>query len=73
MPKFLKKPENVECLEFDDIKFETTVSGKPEPTVEWYSQFLYAYGRFTNIHLTLILLLNFLKKVIIIIYTKISV
>jgi len=35
MPKFLKKPENVECVEFDDIKFETTVSGKPEPTVEW--------------------------------------
>jgi len=36
MPKFVKKPENVECIEFDDVKFETTVSGKPEPTVEWY-------------------------------------
>jgi len=36
MPKFMKKPENVDCIEFDDVKFETTVSGKPEPTVEWY-------------------------------------
>jgi len=35
MPKYLKKPENVECIEFDDVKFETTVSGKPQPTVEW--------------------------------------
>ena len=32
----MKKPENVDCIEFDDVKFETTVSGKPEPTVEWY-------------------------------------
>jgi len=36
MPKILKKPENVECTEFDDVKFEISVSGKPEPTVEWY-------------------------------------
>jgi len=36
MPKFMKKPDNVDCIEFDDVKFETTVSGKPEPTVEWY-------------------------------------
>jgi len=35
MPKFLKKPDNVECLEFDNVTFETAVSGKPEPTVEW--------------------------------------
>jgi len=40
MPKFLKKPENVECVEFDDVKYETTVGGKPEPTVEWYFHFL---------------------------------
>ncbi len=36
IPKFIKKPENVECMEFDDVRFETTISGKPEPTVEWY-------------------------------------
>ena len=34
-PKIIKKPEDVECMEFDDVKFETIVSGKPEPTVEW--------------------------------------
>jgi len=27
---------DVECAEKEDIVFETTVSGKPEPTVEWY-------------------------------------
>jgi len=27
---------DVECTEQEDVRFETTVSGKPEPTVEWY-------------------------------------
>jgi len=27
---------DVECSEQEDIRFETTVAGKPEPTVEWY-------------------------------------
>ena len=36
MPKYLKKPEPVECMEHDDITFTTTVSGKPEPVIEWY-------------------------------------
>ena len=36
MPKFLKKPENVECLEFEDASFETKVTGKPKPEVSWY-------------------------------------
>ena len=36
MPKFMKKPENVECTEFDNVSFETTVTGKPEPVVEWW-------------------------------------
>jgi hypothetical protein len=35
MPKFIEKPTNVECVEFDDIRFETVVSGKPEPTIQW--------------------------------------
>jgi len=26
---------DVECSEQEDIRFETTVTGKPEPTVEW--------------------------------------
>ena len=36
MPKFMEKPENVECVEFDDVHFATVVTGKPEPTVEWF-------------------------------------
>jgi len=27
---------DVECNEQEDVRFETTVIGKPEPTVEWY-------------------------------------
>jgi len=27
---------DVECVEQEDVRFETTVTGKPEPTVEWY-------------------------------------
>jgi len=47
----MKKPENVECIEFDDVKFETTVSGKPEPTVEWYCHFFCCVSlRPNNIH-----------------------
>lgn len=36
MPKFIKKPNNIETLEYEDIKFETMVSGKPTPTCEWF-------------------------------------
>jgi len=36
MPKYIKKPDNVECIEFDEVLFETTVTGKPEPIVEWW-------------------------------------
>lgn len=36
MPKFLKKPENIECMEFDDITFKTTVRAKPLPQIEWF-------------------------------------
>lgn len=36
MPKFIRKPENQECLEFEDIGFETTVTGKPVPDVSWF-------------------------------------
>ena len=36
IPKFIKKPENVECLEFEDASFETTITGKPKPEVSWY-------------------------------------
>ena len=35
MPKFVKKPEPVECMEYTEAKFETTVTGLPEPNVEW--------------------------------------
>ena len=31
----MKKPENVEVMEQEDARFETTVTAKPEPTVEW--------------------------------------
>jgi hypothetical protein len=27
---------DLEVMEKEDVIFETTVSGKPEPTVEWY-------------------------------------
>ena len=33
--EFVKKPENVEVMEQEDARFETTVTAKPEPTVEW--------------------------------------
>ena len=36
MPKFLRKPEHVETMEHDDIKFEAMIVGKPTPTVEWW-------------------------------------
>ena len=36
IPKFLKKPQPVECMEHDQVEFQTTVTGTPEPTVEWY-------------------------------------
>lgn len=35
IPKFLKKPDNVECVEFDEATFISMISGKPEPIVEW--------------------------------------
>ncbi len=35
-PKFLKKPTDKEVKETEDVVFETQVSAKPEPTVEWY-------------------------------------
>ena len=34
-PKFLKKPADQEVPEQEDVIFETEVSGKPEPEVEW--------------------------------------
>jgi len=27
---------DVECAEQEEVRFETTVAGKPQPTVEWY-------------------------------------
>jgi hypothetical protein len=36
MPKFLRKPQPFECMEHDEVQFQTTVIGKPQPTVEWY-------------------------------------
>ena len=33
--EFVKKPENIEVTEEEDVRFETTVNAKPEPTVEW--------------------------------------
>ena len=36
-PKFLKKPTNKEVKETEDVVFETQVTAKPEPTVEWYA------------------------------------
>jgi hypothetical protein len=35
MPKFLKKPDNVEVYEYETVRMETLVSGKPQPAVEW--------------------------------------
>lgn len=37
VPKILKKPEAVECYEYENAVFETTATGKPKPTVEWTS------------------------------------
>ena len=36
MPKFVKKPEPVECMEYTEAKFETMVTGQPEPNIEWF-------------------------------------
>ena len=36
IPKFLRKPDNIESLEFEDIKFQTCVTGKPIPEIAWY-------------------------------------
>ena len=35
MPKFLKKPDNVEVYEYEEARMETVVTGKPQPKVEW--------------------------------------
>lgn len=34
-PQFLKKPEDVTVLEGEDIKFESEVTARPDPTIEW--------------------------------------
>jgi len=31
----VSKPQDREVTEQEDARFETTVAGKPEPTVEW--------------------------------------
>ena len=36
IPKFLRKPSNIESLEFEDIKFQTSVTGKPVPEITWF-------------------------------------
>lgn len=46
MPKFVKKPEPVEVMEYSEAKFETTVTGLPEPNVEWFVS--YFPGCFTQ-------------------------
>ena len=35
MPKFIVKPANQEVLEYEEARFDTEISGKPEPKVEW--------------------------------------
>lgn len=35
LPKIIKKPAAVEIYEYEKAVFETMVSGKPTPTVEW--------------------------------------
>ena len=40
-PKFVKKPENIECIESSDVSLEARVTGKPEPIVEWSENFYY--------------------------------
>ena len=35
-PKFLKKPADLEVLESEDAVFETEVTAKPKPDVQWY-------------------------------------
>lgn len=44
MPKFVKKPENIEVIEHEDATFEATISGKPDPVIEW----LVLCGRFLS-------------------------
>ena len=33
--QFVRTPEDVEVVEEEDVRFETTVTARPEPTVEW--------------------------------------
>ena len=35
MPKFIRKPEHAECMEYEDVRFEAMVTGKPTPEVIW--------------------------------------
>ena len=35
-PQFLKKPDDLEIMEQEDARFETEITGKPAPKVEWY-------------------------------------
>ena len=34
-PQFLSSPEDVEVMEQEDVRFEATVTAKPQPVVEW--------------------------------------
>ena len=33
---FVKPLRDVDVMELEDARFETTVTAKPEPTVEWF-------------------------------------
>ena len=33
--EFVKKPENVEVMEEEDVRFEAVITARPEPKVEW--------------------------------------
>ena len=35
-PELLKKPDDIEVMESEDVRFEATIKGKPEPTIQWY-------------------------------------
>ena len=35
-PEFLRKPDDVETTEQEDCRFETEITAKPPPIVEWY-------------------------------------